>query len=192
MAIKLYVPMPFNHFRYESDIIGRMVIEYGELEWVLCLLVRHVTGDMDVAVKSLYRARGESQRLDIADALIRNRINPAIKQIYEETLSHVRACLTIRNRYAHSNWIRAGSDKLAYIDIEELAKRNDPVDFDHLTHYHLTKELVEDQARFFNDVMQNMTYLNMEIQYLNGDTTITGFHYVTNIKRPMKAAKLEL
>lgn len=192
MAIKLYMPLPFNQFRYEGDIIGRMVIEYGELEWGLCLLVRHVTGDMDIAVKSLYRARGESQRLDIADALIRNRINPEIKQIYEETLGHIRVCLTIRNRYAHSNWIQAGGNRLAFIDIEELAKRNEPIDLDHLSHYHLTKEVVEDQARFFNDVMQNLNYLNMEIQYLNGSSAITGFHYVTNIRRPMKAEKLEV
>lgn len=79
-----------------------------------------------------------------------------------------------------------------FIDIEELAGRNQPVDFDRMAHYHLTKEVVKDQARFFMEVMQNITYLNMEIQHLNGTSAITGFHYVSNIKRPLMAEKVDV
>jgi hypothetical protein len=73
VAVKLYMPLPFDRFRREGDIIGRMILEYGDLEWSLCLLVSHVIGDLDIALKALYRSRGETQRIDIADALIRNR-----------------------------------------------------------------------------------------------------------------------
>lgn len=192
MAVKLFLPMPFDYFKFEGDIVGRIVIEYGELEWALCLLANHVIGNMDIALKSLYRPRGESQRLDIVDALIRNSIPAKLKQTYEETLAHIRVCLSIRNRYAHSNWIHAGGDRLMFIDIEELAGRNEPVDFDRMTYYHLTKDVIKDQARFFIEVMQNITYLNMEIQHLNGTSAITGFHYVPNIKRPLMAEKADV
>lgn len=191
MAVKLYMPSPFDRFRREGEIIGRMVIEYGSLEWDLCLLVSHVTEDLDIAVKTLYRSRGETQRIDIADALVRNRLDDArVRQTYETTLAHLRVCLKIRNHYAHANWLHAGSDKLAYIDIEELAKSNAPVEMQNMQLYHVDLQTVEDQARFFNEVMQNMRYLNMEIQYLKGWSTATGFHYVSNIARPRMAQRL--
>lgn len=192
MAVKLCMPLPFDSFKREGDIIGRMVLEYGDLEWLLCLLVSHVVEDLDIAVKTLYRSRGETQRLDIADALIRNRIKSEVKQTYETTLAHIRVCLTIRNRYAHANWVHAGADKLCYVDVEELAKGNQSVDMGNIQLYHLDIDTVQDQARFFNEVMQNLNYLCMEIQYLMGTSGVTGFHYVPNIARPKSALKFDV
>jgi len=186
------MPLPFDRFKQEGDMIGRMVVEYGDLEWDLCLLVSHVMQDLDIAVKTLYRSRAETQRIDMADALVRNRINPKVKQMYETTLAHMRVCLAIRNRYAHANWVVVGPEKLCYIDIAELANDNNPIDTNNLQLYHLDIRTTKDQARFFNEVMQNMRYLNMEIQYLLGLADLTGFHYVRNIIRPKMAAKLEI
>jgi hypothetical protein len=47
------MPMPFDRFRQEGDLIGRMILEYGELEWLLCLLAGHVLGDLDTAIKAM-------------------------------------------------------------------------------------------------------------------------------------------
>ncbi len=192
MAVKLYMPLPFDRFKQEGDLIGRMVLEYGELEWMLCLMAGHVLQDLDTAMKALYRSRGELQRMEVADALIRQRIEDnKLRQTYEQTFAHMAVCKTLRNQYAHTNWLHAGSDKLCYIAIEEMAKSNEPIEMDKMTLYHLDLETVKDQARFFNEVMQNMTYLNMEIQYQLGHSTMTGFHYVTNILRPKRARKLD-
>lgn len=190
MAVKLYMPTAFDYFKREGDLIGRLVVEYGELEWTLCLLVSHVAQDLDLAVKTLYRTRGENQRINLADALIRNRIDPKVKQIYEETIARMRTCLKLRNQYAHSNWLRSGNDRLCYIDIEGLAERNDVVSMDDMTLYQLDMDIIEDQARFFTEVAQNLNYLCMEVQYLNGSTTLTGFHYVQNISPPRMSVKL--
>lgn len=190
MAVKLYYPMALDHFKYEGDIIGRLVVEYGELEWSLCLLSGNVLEDFDIAIKTLYRARGEQQRIDLADALIRNKIPTEVRQTYEQTVAHMRECLKIRNRYAHSNWVHAASNGLCYVDVEELAKRNDRVETGDAELYKLDRYLVEDQARFFNEVLQNLTYLCMEVQYINGNSVATGFHYVTNIRRPEKPTKV--
>lgn len=195
MAVKLYMPRPFDRFEREGNLIGRMVVEYGDIEWLLCLLVSHVlesdrVSGLDIAVKSMYRIRSEVSRLDIADALIRNRIDSKIKQTYEATLSHVHECRKLRNRYAHANWVHAGADRLCYVDIEEMAHDHAEVDTLSMTLYHLELGTVEDQARFFMEVQQNLSYLNMEAQYLNGSSTATGFHYVRNILRPKAAVKL--
>lgn len=192
MAIKLYMPMPFDHFKQEGDLIGRMILEYGELEWLLCLMAGHVLGDLDTAIKALYRSRGELQRMEIADALIRQRIKDSqLRQTYEETFAHMAVCKKLRNQYAHTNWLHAGSDKLCYMAIEEMAKSSEPVEMDQITLYHLDLSTVMDQARFFNEVMQNMTYLNMEIQHAMGHSAMTGFHDVPNIIRPKRAMELD-
>lgn len=192
VAVKLYMPLPFDRFKEEGDLIGRMVLEYGELEWMLCLIAGHVLRDLDTAIKALYRSRGEQQRMEVADALIRHRIEGSkLRQTYEQTFAHMGVCKAIRNQYAHTNWLHAGSDKLCYIAIEEMAKSNEPIKIEEMTLYHLDIETVRDQARFFNEVMQNMTYLNMEIQYVIGASTMTGFHYVPNIIRPKRAEKLD-
>ena len=193
MAVKLYMPMPFDHFKQEGDLIGRMILEYGELEWMLCLLAGHVLDDLDTAIKALYRARGELQRMDIADALIRQRIDDEkLRHTYEQTFAHMAACKKLRNQYAHTNWIHAGSNKLCYVAIEEVAKANERIEMDRMTLYHLDLITVKDQARFFNEVMQNMTYLNMEVQHALGKSSVTGFHYVPNIIRPKAAAVLDV
>lgn len=192
MAVKLYMPTAFDHFKYEGNIIGRLVVEYGELEWALCSLCGHVIQDFDVSIKALYRSRGEQQRIDLADALIRNKIHSEIRQVYEKTVSHMRECLKIRNRYAHSNWVHAASNRLCYVDIEALAKRNDCVDSGDAELFELNRDIIEDQARFFTEVLQNMLYLCMEVQYLNGSSEHSGFHYVQNIARPQMATRLHL
>jgi hypothetical protein len=187
----LYMPSAFDRFKREGEIIGRMVIEYGELEWDLCLLVGHVIGDFDVALKTMYRSRGETQRIDVADALARNRLAIGrVRTIYEETVAHMRCCLKIRNQYAHTNWVDTVSDGLCFINIEEVAKTNDVVELSSLQQYQLNLKIIEDQQRFFVQVMQNMRYLNMEIQYLNGTSQVQGFHYVKGVKRPMQAKLL--
>ncbi|WP_295529158.1 hypothetical protein [Novosphingobium sp. Chol11] len=191
MTVKLYMPVPFDRFKQEGEMIGRMVIEYGDLEWDLCLLVSHVMQDIDIAVKTLYRSRDEALRIDMADGLIRHRINPKVKQMYETTLAHMRVCLALRSRYAHANWVDAAPDKLCFIDTNELANDSNPIDPNNLPLYHLDMRIIKDQARFFKEIMQNMRYLNMEVQYLLGLADLTGFHYVRNILRPKMAARLE-
>lgn len=192
MAVRLFSPTAFDHFKYEGNIIGRLVVEYGELEWSLCLLSGNVLQDFDISIKTLYRSRGELQRIDLADALIRNKIPSEIKQIYEQTVAHIRECLKIRNRYAHSNWVHAASNGLCYVDVEELAKKNERIETGDAELYRIDLKIIEDQARFFNEVLQNLTYLCMEVQYLKGISTHTGFHYIKNIRRPQMATKLRL
>lgn len=61
----------FEGHQAELALIGKMVMAYGELEFALMDLVRSLMdGKTEKAVKVLYRLRSESNRLEVADALI--------------------------------------------------------------------------------------------------------------------------
>lgn len=185
MAVLLYMPSAFDRYKREGEIIGRMVIEYGEMEWDFCLLVATIIGDLDPALKAMYRSRGETQRIDVGDALARHRLSAGkLRTIYEETVAHMRICLKIRNQYAHTNWVETASDGLAFLNIEEIAKSDAKADTANLQLYGLTIEILEDQQRFFVGVFQNLRYLNMEVQTAMGHAQMTGFHYVAPLVRP--------
>lgn len=192
MAVLLHLPSAFDHYKREGEIIGRIVIEYGEMEWDFCLLVAAIIDDLDPALKAMYRSRGETQRIDVGDALARNRLSPGkLRTIYEETVAHMRVCLKIRNQYAHTNWVETASDGLAFLNIEEVAKSDAKADTANLDLYGLNMGILEDQQRFFVGVFQNLRYLNMEVQTLRGTLQMTGFHYVTPLKRPLFAEPIQ-
>ena len=55
-------------------MIGRLVLKYGELEWMLARVAACVNGDLDIVLKAMYRTRGELARLNIAEAFVGRRI----------------------------------------------------------------------------------------------------------------------
>lgn len=84
MSLRLNMPGAFAQFPEEGAIVGRLIVGYGQLEWDLCLLVGAALNDWETAVKAMFRSRGESQRLSLADALARQRV-PAgkVRSVYE-------------------------------------------------------------------------------------------------------------
>jgi hypothetical protein len=59
--------MSTNKLRQEREIIGRLLVEYGEMELDLCNCVAMGIDDLDMALKAMFRARGETLRIDIAE-----------------------------------------------------------------------------------------------------------------------------
>jgi hypothetical protein len=163
MAITI---MPaFARWSKEGEIIGRLVVGYGEIEFDLALCVRQMLDDMDVAMKVLFRTRGETQRIDIADALVRSKLAPGkFRTLYEETISHVRHCLRIRNQFAHCHWIDRPNG-LHFCDLEEIAKEHAEIlDFGGLTHLPIDVPTLQQHEAFFCGVQASVHYLNMETQ----------------------------
>lgn len=189
MAMLLNIPSAFDRFKREGELLGRLVIEYGALEWDFCLLVSAITGDKDAALKAMYRSRGETQRIDVGDALARNRLTKdAFRTVYEQTVANLRVCLKIRNQYAHTNWVDMMGDGLGFVNVEEMAHSHAPIDTNDQKLYSLNLKVIEDQQRFFVQVDQNLHYLIMEAQFKSGATDLTGFHYVKNIRHPLMAS----
>jgi hypothetical protein len=97
----------FQNHPQERELIGKMLLAYGELEFMFLDLLRATLGnDVMTAVRTLYRVRSETMRMEIGDALIRPRIaEQSLTQMYEEARCAMRQCKSIRNNYAHAQWI---------------------------------------------------------------------------------------
>lgn len=116
--------LPFQSpFDKEGAIIGRLLAGYTNLEVGLLHCVQVVRDDFDSVLKAMFRTRGESQRIDIADALGRYYYHDhKLGTKFEMAIGAMRHCLRIRNQYAHCVWWDDRSGKLSFANLEEIAK----------------------------------------------------------------------
>lgn len=161
----------FSIHSEEGRLIGEMVVGYGELEILLAHLVGEITSNRDVAFKVMFRARGEEQRVILADALARP-ILPAgpYRDFFERTIAAQRHCLRIRNQYAHAVWGYDGRG-LWFVALEEVAKDNAPYDLTSLTQKLLPLALLKEQWAYFVFTKTCLEYLNFERQLEAGKIT---------------------
>jgi len=111
----------FDKFTEEAKIIGKMVVGYGELEydWMLCVSL--FLGDTQYAVRTLYRLKSESSRLQVGDALLRPfYASHQLDNEYQQLYVAMKHCKNIRNNYAHCHWGDA-EDKLMIVLVEKAA-----------------------------------------------------------------------
>jgi len=145
---------------------------YGELELEFALLVAAVTGDRDAALKALFRVRGELSRLQIGDALARHRLpSSELQDAYAYTFTGLDRCRTIRNRYAHSQWVEGGGGVVRFVALEDATKRDGPVDLARAKPRLLTAEVLEEQVAYFTHIRNFASYLTMEVLWLGGESS---------------------
>lgn len=177
----------FLRFPNEAAIIGRLLAGYGELEFSLCFLVQFALSDQDKAFKALFRARGETQRIDIADALARQHYRSAgLGTPYEEGVGAMRYCLRIRNQYAHCHWADHHELGLRFIDLEELTARDEHnlVDLTKLTFYQLDVPTLARQEAFFRYTEDLLTHVNFEFRIRAGLVKANPHRSPQKIERP--------
>ena len=58
-----------RQFQREHDVIGRLLVGYGEMELDLCSFIAMGIDDLDMALKSMFHPRRETSRIDIAEAI---------------------------------------------------------------------------------------------------------------------------
>lgn len=59
----------FDKHPRKREMIGKLILAYGELEiTIMDLVAATMGGDTKTAVRALYRLRSESNRLEVADA----------------------------------------------------------------------------------------------------------------------------
>ncbi len=141
----------FQDFPAEAALIGRMLAGYADLEIDLMNCAKAVRVDLDLALKTMFRGRGNAQRIDIADALGRQPYHAlGIGAEFEAAIAAVRYCLRIRNVYAHCTWWNDNSGQLAFANLEELAKENVVVtDLHGLTVHHVTVPHLQQQFAYY-------------------------------------------
>lgn len=141
----------FQNFPNEAALIGRMLAGYADLEIDLMHCAKSVRGDLDLALKTMFRGRGNAQRIDMADALARQAYQAiGLGQDFERAIGVVRYCLKIRNLYAHCTWWNDNSGQLAFANLEDLARLNVPInDLHGLNVHHVTEPHLQTQFSYF-------------------------------------------
>ena len=149
--------------------IGRMVVGYTELEFGLMSCIDIASDDFDALFKAMFRTRGETQRLEIADAIGRYRFH-ALKlgTEFEMALGAIQYCLKIRNQYAHCHWLVVPG-RIGFVDLEEVAKENKLAHGEsRFTYHNLTPDLVTKQESYFDYTDHFLWWLQSEAAIKRG------------------------
>jgi len=127
MAEHPYIVPAFANEINRGWLIGQMLIGYGEIEFELAMVIQ-AAYDRDglMALRSMFRVRSESARIDVADAILQHRMPElGLSAEYETTLDAIQFCKQVRNTYSHSHWSLDG-DELRFYNYEETAKLREP------------------------------------------------------------------
>lgn len=150
-------------------IIGRLLIDYSRLELDLMNAVQVVRNhDLNGVLKAMYRVRGETNRIDIADGLARHEYEQTnLGAEWDATIAALRYCLKIRNKYAHSYWHDPDQGKqLCYVSLEELAKLDDFIpDLVSLTFFYVDETTLLKQEAFFGYAEALTNHVNHEFRH---------------------------
>ena len=102
----------FSKFRQEEALIGKLVIGYGELEFALARAVQWIIDDEDIALRWLYKSRGESQRISTAEALTFHVLRGhSLETMFAQAVDAMKHCL----ERCEVCWNRFGIPKSAVI-----------------------------------------------------------------------------
>jgi len=142
----------FQQFPEEAALIGRMLEGYANLEIDLMHCASAVRADLDLALKTMFRGRGNAQRISVAQAIAREPyVQLGLEAELDAAIGAMRYCLKIRNLYAHCNWWDDHSGRMAFANLEELAQGNAVVaDLTTLTVNHVTTQHLQMQLAYFD------------------------------------------
>jgi hypothetical protein len=161
-----------NTFPRQMAIIGRLLVDYGELELDLMNCVQVARGcDLNGVMKAMFRVRGETNRIDIADGLGRPPyVEVNMTAEFDAMIATMRHCLRIRNKYAHAYWHDPNqATELCYVSLEELAREPDEVnDLLALRFFYIDEPLLVEQERFFEYTRDLISYVNYEGRHRAG------------------------
>lgn len=158
----------FSRFEEEGKIVGRLVVGYGEIEylWMLCLS-EAVGDDINKATRALFRSRSEAQRLEVGDALMRDYYaSIGLADKYSTTFGAIKHCKKIRNQYAHCHWHDTPSDGLKFTYLEKAAKSREGNTT--LRFYPIDAELLREQEDYFVFTTDCLVYLYERSESLRG------------------------
>jgi len=89
----------------EAALLGALVIGYGELDISFSLIAGLAINHKYAVLEACHSVRSESGRLDIAKALaVDSFVAGGLGREFEIAERGMRACLKIRNQFAHAQW----------------------------------------------------------------------------------------
>jgi hypothetical protein len=180
-------------FRREGEIIGQLIVRYGEMELDLCRCIAAGNDDFNSTLKAMFRERSEGSRIKFAKTegvKVYSHLGTELAAAFHEAIEAVRFCLHIRNRYAHWQFYNdESSGMFALVNVEELAKSTTVInDLSELTVQHLTKDVLEKQQQYFLYTRACIEFVNCEGRFLRGKLKNRVFKRPEKLERPPEYA----
>ncbi|HUU42096.1 MAG TPA: hypothetical protein VMW42_14265 [Desulfatiglandales bacterium] len=176
----------FTKLKNEGLIIGRLLAGYADLELNLFHCVNVTREDFDTIYKAMFKVRGETRRIDMADIFGRQNYHKlGLGTQFEMAISSIRYCLKIRNQYSHCNWRDDYSGNLAFAYLEEIAEKNSIVkDLKDLTIRHVDKRTLIQQEQYFEYTDSLLEWVNFEGRRVAGKPSTPQKPAPKQLKRP--------
>jgi len=172
-------------FPEETAILGRILAGYTELEFSLLCCIEAAHGDLDTPLKIMFRTRGETQRLEIGDAIGRKKFHElSINTDFEMAIGAMHHCLKIRNQYSHCHWYLSAKT-LIFVDLEEAAKKHTAITVTtSFTTHVLTLELLKQQEAYFDYAAGYLYWLDQEANAKRGTIKKNDYPKPKQLARP--------
>ena len=155
----------FAHYPNEAAIIGRLLVAYGEIEFIFALCLADAMNDIDTAMKVIFRMRNEGQRLDLIDALLRHKCDEiGLASQYADAFGAVCYCKRIRNQFAHCHWAHDATG-LFFANLEEAAKSTGkPI----IQNRRITLALLQEHESYFEYASACLKFIDREFEVRGG------------------------
>jgi hypothetical protein len=148
----------------EFALVGKILSCYTDLELTMSDCVSVAGLDYDTVFKVLYRMRGESARVNTADALGANAFDSlGLSTEFSMGIGNMIRCTQIRNQYAHCVWHADKARGLRFANLEEIADSSKRIEHNKLTMHALTLDLLTEQCDFFDYTSDWFSWLFAEI-----------------------------
>jgi hypothetical protein len=158
----MFIPLKKNP--KEAAIVGRMLLGYGELEYLFAEMLGHAIGNLRTGIRTYFRVGGESARLDMADSIIFPVAESiGLKNEYGSLLGAMNWCRCTRNRYAHCHW-ESGTDEqpgLFYVDMAEAAQKKTA----QYSWRHVDVDILKKQEDYFYYTQHCIFFVSESIRY---------------------------
>jgi hypothetical protein len=151
-----------HRFPNEAAVLGRIVLAFGELEYMLIHCASQALKDDFHFLKAMYRLRSTTSRIQATDVFLRTTYRSyGIEREYSTMLSALKHCQSIRNQYSHCNWGDDHEAGLFFADLEESAEA--AVGFVH--HWnHVDLPILEAQEEYFVYTQSWLYWLEYELR----------------------------
>jgi hypothetical protein len=175
--------MEFADFPEERAIIGSLLMAYGEMEFALLGSLDEVIGpDMNTTMRILFRVNGESNRLSVADAILR----PAFTKVnldgkWGNVYGAIKYCKKVRNQYSHCHW-NLTNGKLYFLDFDQDAQSPQPTV--ELNYHGIELTLLKKQQDFFEYALEMAYFIFFEYRVRLGRLPSHEHEFPKSIEQP--------
>jgi hypothetical protein len=162
-------PKPsFQRHPKEAEIIGRLVVGFGDIEFAVCRNAGLALNMLDAVLRALYKQASTSGRIDTADALMQSAFGLAgLADSYAKSIGMVRYCQKIRDQYAHCDW--ADSQDPPYLYFADLrASAESPSGQFDLFFHHVDVSLLKLQEAYFSNTIEWLEFLKHDLAVRQG------------------------